>query len=85
MSFQGVCQNSSSVIILNVEANKPFVSQGFPMNFTATVSNNGTVEESFNLTLYANAEVVGRKVVTLLSHENETVTFVWDADVGRGD
>ena len=84
VDYQVLCEDADSIIV-EIEANKPFVSQGFPMDFTVTMENNNTVEVSFNLTLYANAEVIARTNATLLPAETKTVIFVWWANVERGD
>jgi hypothetical protein len=67
------------VSVINVASlNKTIVCQGYSMNINVTVTNQGDYAETFNLTAYANATIIGSQNVTLPSGNFRTVTFTWN-------
>lgn len=66
------------VAITNVASFRTAVGQGFGESINATVSNQGDFTETFNVTAFANATVVGSDNVTLLAGESTTVMFNWN-------
>jgi hypothetical protein len=57
---------------------KPTVGEGFNVNITVTVENQGSTTETFNVNVYANTTIIGTAPVTLNAGDNTTLTFVWD-------
>jgi len=51
--------------------------RGFDFLVDVTVKNKGEFAETFNVTLYANASVIGKKSVTLAIGANQTTRFTW--------
>jgi outer membrane protein assembly factor BamB len=54
------------------------VGQGYDLNVTATLQNNGDTEETFNVTAYANGTPIETKEVTLMNGSSTVATFVWN-------
>jgi hypothetical protein len=58
---------------------KPTVGKSYPVRINATVENQGNFTETFNVTAYAGANVVGTQLVSnLLVGERRTLAFVWN-------
>ena len=68
----------ADVAITNVDVAKTIVCQGFGMNVSVIVFNQGGPTVTFDLTLYANASVIEMKTITLTSSGHVVVTFVWN-------
>jgi hypothetical protein len=66
------------VAVTNVASSKTVVGQGFSATINVTVANQGGQTETFNVTAYANATVIGLENVTLTAGSSATVTFTWD-------
>ena len=66
------------ISILNAEASKTIVGQGFPVNVSVAVKNQGETIETFNLTVYANTSEIETKQITLDSNTSTTITFTWN-------
>ena len=67
------------VSVINVASlNRTIVCQGCSMNINVTVTNQGDYAETFNVTAYANATIIGSQNVTLPSGNFRTVTFTWN-------
>ncbi len=55
------------------------VGQGYTIDINATVENQGGFTETFNVTLYGNATVIGsQNVPSLNPGDNRTLMFTWD-------
>ena len=74
----------NDVAVINVTTSKdgcnpmPNVGQGEDVEVNATVENQGDFDETFNVTAYADTDVIGEQQVTLNPGENKTLTFTWD-------
>ena len=66
------------VALTNVTAHKTVVSQGYFCNITITVENQGALDETFNVTIYANTTIIGKVEVSLAIAGTTTVTFAWN-------
>ena len=49
------------------------------MKINVTVTNQGDTPEVFNVTLYANASVIGKQSIALDPAESATLTFIWNS------
>jgi hypothetical protein len=87
MVIAGVPQERRDVAITNVTCYPNAVYPNRTVNITVTASNLGNVSETFNVTVYANATVVGSQTVfDLAQGENITLAFLWNAtDLTPGD
>lgn len=75
-----------NISVLSVLPNKTIVGQGMTMRVSPTLKNNGDFTETFNVTCFANAEVVGIEEITLDPDSQATLTFTWNTiDLDRGD
>jgi len=54
------------------------VGEGYNVTIYVFVENQGGFTETFNVTAYANATVIGALPVTLNPGDNQTLTFTWD-------
>lgn len=54
------------------------VGQGKNMSIYATVENQGSTSETFDVTAYCNSTPIGAQQVTLNPGENITLTFIWN-------
>ncbi|MGB8781106.1 MAG: CARDB domain-containing protein [Candidatus Bathyarchaeia archaeon] len=66
------------IAVTNVASSKTVVGQGFSVNVTVTVANQGDFTETFNVTGYVNAAIIGSENVTLPAGNSPTVTFTWN-------
>jgi hypothetical protein len=72
------------VTITAVVASKTAVGEGYSLNITVTVKNNGSFTESFNVTVFANGKALiqpngeNSTTVTLTSRNSTTITFTWN-------
>jgi hypothetical protein len=67
------------VAVTSVTTEKNVAGQGYPTGINVTVTNNGVVSETFNVTLRANATAVETQTVANLSNgSSTTLTLVWD-------
>ncbi len=70
---------TADIAITNVTCSKTAIGQGDIASVNATVRNNGNLNETFHVTLYANTTAVQKQAVILLSSGNSTVvTFTWN-------
>jgi hypothetical protein len=59
---------------------------GAIVNINVTVENQANVSENFNVTLYANSAIIGKKPVSMKSNSSEIVPFTWNTtSLGEGD
>jgi hypothetical protein len=67
------------ISVISVVAAKTVIGQGFNCSLTVCVADNGEYAESFNVTAYAGATVIGTQQVNLLNASCQTVlTFTWN-------
>jgi hypothetical protein len=66
------------VAINNVMSSKTVVGQGFSAGINVTVANQGSLAETFNVTVYANTTSIATQTVTLTSGNSTTITFTWN-------
>jgi hypothetical protein len=67
------------VAVISVTASATEVTSGQIVSFTVLVKNNGTVAETFNVTLFYNETVIRRKTVTNLAPgDQKTLGFIWN-------
>jgi outer membrane protein assembly factor BamB len=67
-----------SIVISNLTASSLEVGQGYSLNISATVQNNGDYEENFNVTAYANGTAINTEGVALMNGSSTVVSFAWD-------
>ncbi len=67
------------IAIVDLTASATEVISGQIVNFTVLVKNNGTAAETFNVTLFYNENIIGRKTVTNLAPGDQTtLAFMWN-------
>lgn len=67
------------VAIVNIIPSVSIVYEGWPVNISVIVKNNGDVDETFNVTIYYDGNPIGITTVTTLApNETATVTITWD-------
>lgn len=66
------------VATLSVTPYKTVVGQNFPLHINATVANQGSYTQTFNITAHANNTAIQTQTVTLSSGNLTTVTFTWN-------
>jgi hypothetical protein len=66
--------------IMQVVPSKTVVGQSYSVTVNVIVMNLGNSSETFNVTLYANAIVIGSENVTLPAGSPTTVTFTWNTN-----
>lgn len=81
----GLTSNSFSVTaiqdvaVISVTPSLTQVGVGEPVNITVVVKNDGSVAETFNVTVYYGTTKIDTQTVANLAAEaNETLTFTWD-------
>jgi exosome complex RNA-binding protein Csl4 len=74
--FSGVTHN---VAVTDIIVSTATVQRGDSVNITVTSKNEGSVSESFNVSLYLNSSLLEtRPVVALGSNDEKGVVFTWD-------
>jgi len=66
------------VAVTNVTPAKNVICQGCHGNITVTVENQGTTDETFDVTLYADTTSIGVKAVSLTSGDSTDIVFTWN-------
>ncbi|MEM2702776.1 MAG: dockerin type I domain-containing protein [Candidatus Bathyarchaeia archaeon] len=66
------------IAVVDVTPPKTVVGQGYTMNISITVANQGDFTETFNITLYANTTAIETKEITVQNGASTTVTFTWN-------
>ncbi len=67
------------VAVTNVSPSKDVVGEGYSLSINVTITNQGTLTETFNVTIYANTTVIGTLTnITLTSGNSTTITVVWN-------
>jgi hypothetical protein len=57
---------------------KTVAGQGYMAHINVTVANQGEFTETFNVTAYANTNIIQTKTITLTSGDSTTITFSWN-------
>jgi hypothetical protein len=65
------------VAVTNVAPSKTVVGQGYSDSINVTVANPGDYNETFSVTLYANATAIATQTVTVATGASTTITFTW--------
>ena len=65
------------IAITGISVAKNIVCQGFSININVTSFNEGGSGETFNITVYADADIIGVKTVTLNVGNIKATTFLW--------
>jgi hypothetical protein len=74
------------VAVTDVTASPITVLPGDIVNINVTVQNQGSFAEVFNVTVYANSQVIGVQSVSLSNGSSTAITFVWNTTgLGKGD
>jgi parallel beta-helix repeat protein len=80
-----ITQNETAIMLRNINVaftnmtiSKSVVGQGRSFAVNATVQNQGNLEETFNVTLYANTTIIASQAVTLASGNSSIITFAWN-------
>lgn len=75
------------VAVTNVQCSPPRVYKGQPVSISVSVQNEGTTSETFNVSVHANATIVGTLLVTDLSAGDNTILpFTWNTtDTSKGN
>lgn len=58
---------------------KTFVFEGYCFSLNVTIKNQGNLPETFNVTLYANNNLLNRTQITLDAGYSKTIVFKWEA------
>jgi hypothetical protein len=66
------------VAVTNVTPYKTIVGQGYDVNVSVTVENQGNYAETISLTVYANTTSVGSQNFTLSAGDSINVIFTWN-------
>jgi hypothetical protein len=94
IEFQFKWTEPPDITVTDVTSSKTVVGQGYSMNLTVTVENQGDSAETFNVTTCADLNTaflgdeitIGTQRDTLSSGNYTTVTFTWNTtDVARGN
>jgi hypothetical protein len=72
------CLSAPDVAVTSVNVSPIVVLPGNPVHVNATVQNLGGLAETFNVTTYANSNVIGVQKVTLNSGSSQTLFFTWN-------
>jgi len=79
-----VSARAPDIAVTNATLSKTVVGQGYSMNITVIVYNQGELTETFNVTVYCNETAItlpneeNYTTVTLASGESTTITFTWN-------
>jgi hypothetical protein len=68
-----------NIAVVSVQTAKTVIGEGFTDNITVNVANKGENTETFNVTAYANATIVGiQQISNLNATSHITLTFIWN-------
>src|SRR5271157_296301 len=70
---------AEDVAILNVTSYKTVLDEGYSMNISVTVANQGNVYETFNVTVLANDTVISTQTLTLQNMTSTILVFVMNS------
>jgi len=75
-----------NISIISVTPSTNTVFGGQPINITAVIQNNGNINETFNVTIYANTAIIQIQTVSNLTPSSQTtLTFIWNTKVPPGN
>lgn len=75
-----------NIAVTNLSISPLIVLPGAIVNINVTVENQASVSETFNVTLYANSGIIGKKPVSLNSTSSKIIPFTWNTTgLGEGD
>jgi hypothetical protein len=76
-----------NIAVTNLSISPLIVLPGAIVNINVTVENQASVSETFNVTLYANSGIIGKKsVLSLNSNSSKIIQFYWNTTgFGEGD
>lgn len=78
--------NIHDVAILNIASSANEVNLGQVVDITVVVKNKGTVNETFDVTLYYNYSLIEKRTITdLLPNEKRTLKFSWNTTSAASD
>ena len=77
--FINLPAGAHDVAVTNLNSAKTVICQECVGNITVTTENQGDFPETFNVTVYANATVIGEKSVSLPSGGSTDIVFSWNA------
>jgi len=67
------------IAITNLTLSKNVVGEGYALSINVTITNQGELTETFNVTVYANTTIIDTLTnITLTSGNSTTVTFTWN-------
>jgi len=76
----------NDVAVTNVTTDTTTVMQGQEVNIEITVENQGSYTETFNITIYADANQLGKtKVENLTEESNRVLNFLWNTTTFTGN
>ena len=74
-----------NIAIENIACSKTVVGQGYGANINVTVTNQGNLTETFNVTVYGNTTIIETREFNLTSGNSKDITFTWStAGVAKG-
>jgi len=66
-----------AILSVAASATEAYPTWILPLNITVVVQNQGTREEIFNVTVYANTTIIETRTVTLAAGANSSLLFLW--------
>lgn len=67
------------IAVTSVSLSKTILGQGYSMKINVTIENQGTVNETFVLVIYANATIIHAREITLANKSSFNIVFTWDS------
>ena len=64
--------------VTNIVISKTVIGQGYSANITATIQNQGSQTQIFDLTIYANTSIIKTLQLYLISGKTTTRTIIWN-------
>ena len=78
-AFGASAPGGDDVAVTNVASSKTVVAQGFSASINVTVADQGSYQETFNVTVYVNGTSIGKQEVTALPSGNSAqLVFTWN-------
>jgi len=74
----GPAFTTNNIAISSLTESSLVVGQGYNLNITATLQNNGDTAETFNVTAYADDTPIQTEEITLMNGSSTAATFVWN-------
>jgi hypothetical protein len=67
-----------NIAITNGTLSKTVVGEGYLLNISVIIQNQGAYDENFNLTIYANTTAIHKETIMLISTQTGYTTFTWN-------